>query len=263
MASDLRYALRSFAKTPSFTAIVVLTIALGTGANTAIFTIVNAVLLRPFPYDDPFLRLRPGITIAQAQADMSGIAAALEQEYPQTNHDVPFILQRLDDSVIGTIRPALLILVATVVGVLLIACVNVANLLVARAAARRDEIAIRAAIGATRARIARQLLTESLLLALAGGAAGLLLATWLTRAIVALAPEGTPRIEAASLDIRVLAFTGVVSVLTGLLFGLAPIWGSRGGSSPTSRGRVPGRRHALGDGGFSWLPRLRSRSFCS
>ena len=396
MMRDLRYAVRSFLKTPGFSLIVVLTLALGIGANTAIFTVVNAVLLRPFPYNDPdtllrvrrgsshadmqdwisqtqsfsaiggfrgqlfdynggseaerldgvlvtggvlrlfgarpaagrlieaaddrlgtervamisaafwrtrlgsdpsvigkrlsfnghgytivgildpgfelpatradvfapfipeagreadargahtlraFVRLKPGATAQQAQKELDALAIRLEQEYPRTNQDMRFPLQSLDESVVGPIRPALRVLLATVGVVLLIACVNVANLLIARGAARRDEMAIRAAVGASRARIARQLMTESLLLAVTGGTLGLAIGWWLSTAIVGLAPADTPRLGTAALDVRVLGFTAFVSLLTGLVFGLLPAWSSasaadaaRAGSRTTGRG---------------------------
>ena len=375
MLQDLRYAVRSLAKTPGFTAIVVLTAALGIGANTAIFTVVNAVLLRPFPYPEPdallrvprgssypdmqdwqqqarsftamgafrpqlfdysngaeaerldgvlvtgtalqlfgarvvagrlvgpeddrvgvervavvsdrfwrtrlgsnpaavgsrasfngvsytivgvldpsfelpatsadvfapfvpdagaeatargahtlraFLRLAPGTSVRQAQEEMDAIAVRLERDYPDTNTNVRFRLVLLAESIVGPVRPVLIILLATVAVVLLIACVNVANLLIARGAARRGELAVRAAIGATRGRIARQLLTESVLLAGAGGVLGIAAAYWLTRVIVGLAPEGIPRLESAGLDARVVAFAAIVSLATGVLFGMLP-----------------------------------------
>jgi putative ABC transport system permease protein len=377
MLADIRYAIRSFRKTPGFTVIVVLTAALGIGANTAIFTVVNAVLLRPFPYDDPdslvrvrrgsshpdmqdwvqqaqsfsaiggfraqlfdysgdaeaerldgalvtgtalqlfgartlmgrviepaddrvgaapvaaisarfwrsrlgsdpaivgrrltfngatytivgvldsgfslpameadvfapylpaagreatargahtlraFLRLKPGVAIGQAQQEMDAIALRLQQEHPETNHEMRFPLQALGESVVGSIRPALMILLATVGLVLLIACVNVANLLIARGAARRGELAVKAAIGATRARLTRQLLTESLLLAAAGGVLALVVAYWLTQAIVGLAPADVPRLDSVALDVRVLGFTALLSLVTGVIFGVLPAW---------------------------------------
>jgi putative ABC transport system permease protein len=377
MLSDLRYAIRSFLKSPAFSIVVILTLALGVGANTAIFTVVNAVLLRPLPYPDPdallrvrrgtsfpdmrdwqqetrsfvaiggfrpqffdysngadperldgalvtgqllgvlgakpglgrligpdddrrgtqrvamvsdgfwrtrlgsapdvvgralmfnaitytvigvlapgfelpatkadvyapflpqvgreadsrgahtlraIVRLKSGVTLPQAQQDMDALAVRLEQQYPDTNREIRFRLQRLDENIVGTIRPALVMLVATVGFVLLIACVNVANLLIARGASRRGELAVRAALGAGRSRLARQLLTESVLLAVTGGAVGLVLAWWITRAVIGLAPAGVPRLETAALDLRVLGFTALISLVTGLVFGLLPAW---------------------------------------
>lgn len=375
MLNDLRYALRSFRRSAGFTLLVVATLAVGIGANTAMFSVVNAVLLRPFPYQDAdsllrirrgtsypdlldvsrrattiqgiegyrpqlfdyttdadaerldgmlvtgamldlfgatphagrlilreddapnaarvvvlsypfwrtrfgadpsvigrtillsgqsytvvgvlqpgfefpatradvvaaflphagreatargahtlraFVRLKPASTTAAAQQEMNGIAVALEREYPDTNREVRFVLQELRESVAGSVRQPLMILLTTVAFVLLIACVNVANLLIAKGAARRNELAVRAAIGATRGRIARQVLAESLMLAVAGGLAGIAIAWWLTRTIVALAPEDIPRLATAALDLRVLMFAVAASLATGLIFGTLP-----------------------------------------
>ena len=375
MLNDVRYALRSFRRTPGFTALVIVTLAIGIGANTAIFSVVNAVLLRPFPYHDvdsllrlrrgtsypdlldisrrsttitgvegfraqlfdystgseahrldgilvtggllqlfgatptagrlllpeddrvgaaravvltapfwrsnfasdpsvigrsillsgesytivgvlapsfefpatradvvaaflphagreatsrgahtlrAFVRVKPAVSGAGAQDEMQVLASTLEREYPETNRDVRFVLQDVRESVAGAVREPLMILLATVAFVLLIACVNVANLLIARGAARRSELAVRAAIGASRGRIIRQVLAESLLLAVAGGVSGVAVAWWLTRTIVAVAPEGIPRLASAGLDLPVLIFAVCVSVLTGLLFGTLP-----------------------------------------
>jgi putative ABC transport system permease protein len=398
--SDLRYAIRAFLKTPVFTTVVVLTIALGIGVNTAMFSVVNAVLLQPLPYPQPeqlvrvrrgssfldmrdwaaqtrsfsavagfrpqlfdfdtgdvpertdgafvtgglfellgarpllgrlidqrdqaegsphvvvvserfwrtrlggrpdavgqpvsfngssylllgvvasgfelpgdkadvfgafypenvqeaearsahtlrgLLRLRSGITLAAAQSEMDALAARLEQAYPATNRRMRFPLQPLNDSLVGTMRSALWVLLGTVGFVLLIACVNVANLLIARAAARRTEMAVRAALGASPARLGRQLLSESLLLATAGGILGLAVAYLLTRAIANLAPESLTRVDRVSLDGRVLLFTLAASLITGLLFGVLPSWiasrsaladATRGGSRVSTRQRV-------------------------
>ena len=375
MFNDVRYALRSFRRTPGFTLLVIGTLAVGIGANTAMFSVVNAVLLRPFPYHDvdslfrirqgtsypdlrdvaqrattirgieghrpqffdyttgsdaerlegmlvtggmlplfgasaqigrlilpdddtpnaarvvvlsyPFwrshfgadpsavgrsialsgqsytivgvltpafefpaapadvvaaflphagreatargahtlrayVRLQPTATAAAAQQELNGIGTDLEREYPGTNRDVRSVLQELRDNVAGSVREPLMILLATVAFVLLISCVNVANLLIAKGASRRNELAVRSAIGATRGRIIRQVLCESLILAVAGGLAGTGIAWWLTRTIVALAPEDIPRLAAATLDLPVLAFAVGVSLLTGLIFGTLP-----------------------------------------
>ena len=375
MFNDVRYALRSFRRTPGFTFLVIATLAVGIGANTAMFSVVNAVLLRPFPYRDvdslfriragtsypdlrdvaqrattirgieghrpqffdyttgaeaerlegmlvtggmlplfgasaqvgrliltdddtpnaarvvvlsypfwrshfgadrsvvgrsivlsgqsytivgvlapafefpaapadvvaaflphagreatsrgahtlrAFVRVQPPATGAAAQQDLSGISADLEREYPETNRDVRFVLQELRENVAGPVREPLMILLATVAFVLLISCVNVANLLIAKGASRRNELAVRSAIGATRGRIVRQVLCESLILAFAGGLAGVAIAWWLTSTIVALAPEGIPRLATATLDVPVLAFAVGVSLLTGLVFGTLP-----------------------------------------
>jgi putative ABC transport system permease protein len=386
MLADLRYALRSFRRAPGFTALVIATLAVGIGANTAVFSVVHAVLLRPFSYPDvdsllriragtshpdltdiarrattisgvegyrpqlfdyttgtdamrldgmlvtggllqlfgaapaagrlidpgddvagaghvvllsapfwrsyfaadpsvvgraivlsgqtytvvgvladrfefpaahadvvaaflphagrggreatsrgahtlrAFVRLKPGGTRAAAQQELTSLSVALEREYPETNQNVRIVLQEMRDSVAGTLREPLLILLATVAFVLLIACVNVANLLIARGAERRGELAVRAAIGATRARIMRQVLVESLVLAAAGGLAGIAIAWWLTRTIVALAPEGIPRLATASVDLPVLVFALAVSLFTGLLFGMLPALSSASAS---------------------------------
>jgi predicted permease len=374
---DLRYSLRNLAKSPLFTAVALLTLALGIGANTAIFSVVNAVLLRALPYADPdrlvtfireghsgqssanfldwkrdnhvfenmgaveswspnltgidkpehvsamhitsdvlpvlgvkpilgrtftpdedrvgndrkvvlsygfwqrrfggskdvlsrtvefngepyavigvmpsnfrfafpfwangtevwgplplnpedrvvnskrlFARLKPGVSLEQARAEMATITARLEKQFPGTNRDL--VVTSLKEQVVGDIRPALLVLLCAVGFVLLIACANIAHMMLARASAREREIAVRTALGASRVRILRQFLTESALLALVGGVVGVLIANWGLRALLAWAPEEITQFGSIALDARVLIFALAISILTGLAFGLAP-----------------------------------------
>ena len=167
-------------------------------------------------------RLKPGVTLAQAEADMDGVTRNLAAAYPGDNKDVGTSMIPLRKSIVGNIEPFLLVLFGAVSFVLLIACVNVANLLLARSTARTREFAIRAALGAGKARVIRQLLTESILLALAGGGLGLLLAQWGMQTGLPLIPAGLPRAADIRIDTRVLVFTMAVTLLCGILFGLAP-----------------------------------------
>ncbi|MGH9753691.1 MAG: ABC transporter permease [Blastocatellia bacterium] len=167
-------------------------------------------------------RLKPDVTIDRAGAEAATIARRLEQQYPDTNSGVGARVVPLYQQVTGTVRPALLLLSGAVGALLLIACVNVANLLLARSASRRKELAIRAALGAGRARLIRQLLTESVTLSLAGGVAGLLVAIWGVDLLLALSPAQIPRYNKIGVDLTVLLFTLAVALGAGLLFGLAP-----------------------------------------
>jgi len=171
---------------------------------------------------DVIARLKPGVTVAQAKADLDLLSRQIEQQSPVSNTNVIFNAVSMHENVTRDYRPALLVLLGAVGLVLLIACANVANLLLARAVARQKEVAIRMALGASRRRIAWQLLTESLLLALAGGVVGLLLASWGTKLLVAYGPVDVPRLREVVIDRYVLAFTFGMATLTGILFGLVP-----------------------------------------
>lgn len=167
-----------------------------------------------------FARLKPGVTLGAARAEVAAITAQLEEKYPGTNRNVQ--VTPLRENVVGRIEGPLLVLLGAVGFVLLIACANVAHMLLARAAARQKEIAVRTALGARRSRVVRQFLTESLLLASVGGAAGLLLAHWGMRSLVALSPAQIPRLDSISLDARVLCFVCATTLLASVAFGLAP-----------------------------------------
>ena len=167
-------------------------------------------------------RLKPGVTLAQARADMDSVTQNLAAAFPQADAGEGATLVPLKQKMTGDIEPFLLVLLAAVCFVLLIACVNVANLLLARSTSRTREFAIRAALGAGRGRVVRQLLTESILLAVGGAGLGLLLATWGTRAALVALPVNLPRAQEVGIDSHVLIFTAVVSILAGILFGLVP-----------------------------------------
>ncbi|MDQ6626327.1 MAG: ABC transporter permease [Verrucomicrobiota bacterium] len=168
-------------------------------------------------------RLKPGVSRPQAEAELTAIAGRLSQQYPDTNTNFASVaIVPLHESIVGDVRPTLLILLGAVALVLLIACANVANLLLARAAARSREIAIRTALGASRSRIVRQLLCESFLLALLGGLGGLFLAWWGVDLLSALGPRGVPRLNEVSVNTTVTAFTFLVAIVSTLAFGLVP-----------------------------------------
>jgi putative ABC transport system permease protein len=177
-----------------------------------------------------YARLKPDVSLADARTDMDRVAAQLSAEYPDTNRTHGAWVSMLADHVREPVRAGLWLLLGAVAFVLLIACVNVANLLLARAAARRREVAVRAAVGASRARIAGQMLTESVVLAGLGGTAGLVVAFWGIRLVRQLSPADVPvlGLDAIALDVRVLAFTFGLSLLTGLLFGTLPAWALAG-----------------------------------
>lgn len=222
-----------------------------------------AELWLPMTFDDPdmkirrahFLRpigrLKEGVTLVQAQADTDLVAAALEEQFPESNTGWNLRLVSLREQLVGGSRTTVFILFGAVGFVLLIACANVANLLLVRAAARQKEIAMRTALGASRLRIVRQMITESLLLSVLGGALGAVLAVWGVQLLVSLSEGSLPRTANVKIDATVLTFTILISVLTGLLFGLAPAFrtmnvnlidslkdGTRGGTEGTLRNRT-------------------------
>jgi putative ABC transport system permease protein len=167
-------------------------------------------------------RLKTGVAIEQARAEMTAIESRLEQQYPDSNTGIKISLVPTYEQTVKEIRPALLVLLGAVGFLLLIACANIANLMLARTASREKEIAIRSALGASRLRVLRLLLGESLLIALAGGLLGLLLAVWGTAALIGLAPDNIPRLNEVGIDVRVFAFTLAIALITGVVFGLIP-----------------------------------------
>lgn len=196
-------------------------------------------------------RLKPGVTVEQARTEISVIAGRLEQQHPETNKHTGAHVVSITDEIVGGIRPTLFMVFGAVIFVLLVACANVANLLLARSTVRHKEITIRTAIGAARSHLIRQLLTESLLLALLGGGFGLLLAFWGTDLVAAAGSKINPMFQGIRVDMRVLGFTFGISIITGLIFGLAPALqiskpnlveslkeGGRGSGPSSSRNRL-------------------------
>src|SRR5881394_4087414 len=196
-------------------------------------------------------RLRSGVTVAQARAELEVLASQLAKQYPDSNKGWGIFMMPIQDYTVRDVKPVLYTLLGAVGCVLLIACANLANLLLARASARHREISIRAALGAGRGRLIRQLLTESVVLAVCGGVAGVLLARWGLDALLALAPTTLPRITEIHLDFGVLLFSLALSIITGLLFGIAPALlaaradvnealkqGTRGSTEGGARGRL-------------------------
>jgi putative ABC transport system permease protein len=195
-------------------------------------------------------RLPEGVSLEQAQAAADTLAAQLEQAYPQYNEKTRFNLIPLHERVVGDIEPGLLAMLGAVGFVLLIACANLANLLLARGSARGRELAVRLALGAGRKRVVRQLLTESLLLALLGGIGGVVFGMWAVDALLAMAPAGAPRLNEVSIDPTVLGFAALLTIATGVLFGLAPALQYSRGDVTTSlkdgaRGSTGGAGRAL------------------
>jgi predicted permease len=195
-------------------------------------------------------RLKPGVTLDQAQQDMVALAARLAEMYPESNKGSSVALLSLKENVVGSIRPFLLMLLASVGFVLLIACANVANLLLARSTGRTREFAVRSALGADTNRIVRQLLTESVLLAFTGGVLGIVLSAWGTQAALKLLPDALPRADEIHIDGRVLLFTLAASLLAGILFGLVPAF-------KTSRTAI---QSSLKEGGRGGSARHRTQS---
>jgi len=200
-------------------------------------------------------RLKPGVTREQARVAMETIAARLQQKYPETNAEWGVSLVALHEQVVGEVRPLLLLLLGSVVLVLLVACMNVSNMLLARSEDRRREFAVRGALGASRSRQVRQLLTESVLLGVLGGVLGLLTAFWAVDALAALVPEGVPRADGIDVDGRVVTFAIGLSLVSCLVFGLVPALRTTPSNLPVTlkegqRGRSVGTAHSRWCGGL-------------
>ena len=198
-------------------------------------------------------RARPGMTQAQIDSDLDRIGTVLKGQFPQTNASLTFNAKSLRELIVGDVRQPLLVLLGAVAFVLLIACANIANLLLARISVRQDELAVRGALGAGRTRLVRQLMTEAVVLGVAGGAVGLLIAYWGTQALIVAQPADLPRLEHVGVNLTVVLFTLGLSVLTGLSFGVLPALqatgsrmmsalreGGRGGSASSGSHRVRG-----------------------
>ncbi len=209
---------------------------------------MDEMQVRRFHFIRTIGRLKPGVTLGQAEAQMTSVSLSLEKMYPDSNTGYGAKPVLLQERLLGDMRPTLRVLMIAVGFVLLIACANVAHLLLARVTARYKEIAVRSSLGASSGRLMRQLLTESVLLGLLGGALGVLLAIVGLRALISIHPANIPRLDQVHLDIRALVFTALVSVLTGMVFGLAPARrASKVELTETlkegGRGASPGRSH--------------------